>query len=257
MTHQDRGAPFGRWVLVPLAAGVLYWLVLLTMMVTHNPILFPTLLLIGALVAPATLLVYVNWWHDQVLVSGRTVLWVALLSGVVGILVASILEYATARQREAWPMLTVAVIEETLKILVPVGVLLAGFAPGRHAGVVVGIASGAGFAVLETMGYGFTTLLRTGMLEAVDQTLLLRGVFAPASHLAWTGILAAALWPLGAHPTVPKVARLAGAYVLVVLLHAAWDTFGAWPLRIVVALASLALLLVLVHRSRRPAPAPG
>lgn len=256
MTTADAGAPSWRWVLVLCGAGALYWLVLLTMMVTGNPNLFPTLLLLGALVAPATLVVYANWWHQRALVDGRLVIWVALLSGVVGVLLASILEYATTHQRGTWPLLTGAVVEETLKALVPIGVLALGAAPDRRAGVVVGIASGAGFAVLETMGYGFSALLRPDALGAGDPMLLLRGVFAPAAHLAWTGVLTAALWNAGARRSLPSALRLAGTYVVVVLLHMAWDSGGSWFLRVALALVSLALLLVVVHRTRRPVPVP-
>lgn len=252
MTRRERSAHSWRWVLVLCAAGTLYWLVLLTMIVTSNPNLFPTLLLIGALAAPVTVLAYVNWSTPRAIVDGRLVVWIAVLSGVLGVTLASILEYVTALASASWPMLSVAVIEETLKILVPIAVLVAGAARDPRAGVVVGIASGAGFAVLETMGYGFTALLHSGSLNAVDQTLLVRGVFAPANHLAWTGILGAALWRLTAHPVALGIVQFAATYVAVVLLHAVWDSFNSWPAHIVFAAISLALLLVQVRRVRRP-----
>ncbi|WOQ16384.1 PrsW family glutamic-type intramembrane protease [Raineyella sp. W15-4] len=251
MPNRERTARNWRWVLVLCGTGTLYWLVLLTMVVTANPNLFPTVLLLGALVAPVTVLAYLNWPTGHGIVDGRTVAWIAALSGVLGVLLASILEYATATRREQWPMLTVAVIEETLKILVPIGVLVGGSraAGDSRAGLIVGVGSGAGFAVLETMGYGFSALLSSGNLATVDQTLLIRGVFAPACHLAWTGVLGAALWRLPARPVGRGVLVFAGTYVAVVLLHAAWDTFAAsWPAHIVLAAVSLALLILFQRR---------
>jgi hypothetical protein len=53
---------------------------------------------------------------------------------------------------------------------------------------------GVGFAVLETMGYGFTTLVRShGDLPYVEAVLLIRGLASPGGHATWTG-LAIALW---------------------------------------------------------------
>ncbi|WP_194793076.1 PrsW family intramembrane metalloprotease [Raineyella fluvialis] len=251
MGKSDRSAPNWRWILVLTGTGVLYWLVLLSMVVTANPNLFPTLLLLGALVAPLTVLTYLNWPTGDSVVDGRLVAWVAVLSGVLGVLAAGVLEYATATQRSQWPMLTVAVIEETLKILVPIGALA--FASravtDARAGLVIGVASGAGFAVLETMGYGFTTLLTSHSLAAVDQILLVRGVFAPACHLAWTGLLGASLWNFRTRPVGRALLGFVATYVVVVLLHALWDTLSAsWLAHVLIAAVSV---LLLVARERR------
>ena len=66
--------------------------------------------------------------------------------------------------------------------------------------MIIGVASGMGFATLETMGYGFSALLSSGNLAEVDQTLLLRALLSPAGHVAWTGLTAAALWSIPASP---------------------------------------------------------
>jgi RsiW-degrading membrane proteinase PrsW (M82 family) len=81
-------------------------------------------------------------------------------------------------------MIMVGVIEEASKILVPATVFVINRRLRWPAAVVLGIASGAGFATtLETMGYGFTALLNGG-LAALDDTLLLRALRAPAGHVA-------------------------------------------------------------------------
>ena len=116
---------------------------------------------------------------------------VAAVGGVVGVLFASVLESMLATPSGGAPPLGVAIIEESIKVAVPIGLLLVGVAPRRDAGGVIGVAAGAGFAVLETMGYAFAVLLETGSLAAADQTLLLRGIFAPACHIAWTGMVVA------------------------------------------------------------------
>jgi RsiW-degrading membrane proteinase PrsW (M82 family) len=91
-----------------------------------------------------------------------------------------------------------------------------------------------------------------GDLRAVDDTLLLRALLSPASHIAWTGLTAAALWRI---PSVPRRGRAVGralaAFVVAVVLHATWDGSNSLPVHIGVAVISLALLLVLLHRAHR------
>jgi protease PrsW len=81
-------------------------------------------------------------------------------------------------------MVLVAVIEEAAKLIVPVILYLLWRPNNPRVGITIGIASGMGFATLETMGYGFQALLAGG-IAAVDDTLLLRGL---------TGMTVAMLW---------------------------------------------------------------
>jgi RsiW-degrading membrane proteinase PrsW (M82 family) len=63
------------------------------------------------------------------------------------------------------------------------------------AGIVLGVVNAAGFAGLETMGYGFVSLLTSkDNLGVLDEVLLVRGLTSPAGHMAWTGLVCALLW---------------------------------------------------------------
>ena len=181
---------------------------------------------------------------------------VAVLGGVVGTVAAGTLEYDALHDLRALPMIMVGLIEESAKLIVPVLVLLFTRHRRPSAGVIVGVASGMGFATLETMGYGFTALLSSGSLATVQQTLLLRALLSPAGHVAWTGLTAAALWGLLA-PTHRgrAVARLIGVFVAAVLLHAAWDGFNSIAVHVVVGGLSLTALLLTLRRAHRAAPA--
>lgn len=92
------------------------------------------------------------------------------------------------------------------------------------------MAVGTGFAVLETLGYGFVTLLLSGDLAVTEVTLLLRGVLSPAAQV--------------------------GAFVLVVALHTMWDTFPDWPTFVIVGMISLVLLIRQTHRDVLPTEQP-
>ncbi len=77
----------------------------------------------------------------------------------------------------------VGLIEEAAKLIVPFILLLFLRRLDPRAGVIIGGASGMGFATLETMGYGFTALLSHGSWAALEKTLLLRALLSPAGLL--------------------------------------------------------------------------
>lgn len=238
--------------MVLVVGAALYVVVLRTLVATQNPNFVPSLILLGSAVVPASVLAYAEWPRTGAAVRSDLVLLVVVLGGVIGTVSAGILEYDAMKDLGFLSMAGVGLIEETAKLLLPATLLL--FVKNRDpgAGLLVGVASGAGFAILETMGYAFTALLSSqGDLDAVDQTLLVRGLLAPAGHVAWTGLAAGALWAFAGAPTVRHGLRLLAVFVAVVLLHAAWDGInGLWP-KIVVGVIGFGALLWAVHRYRR------
>ena len=238
------------WLMILLSGIVAYWLVLFTMIATKNVVLFPTLLIVGALSVPLTVLTWLDRRGPEPIVPGTALAGVAAVGGVVGVLFASVLESMLATPSGGAPPLGVAIIEESIKVAVPIGLLLVGVAPRRDAGGVIGVAAGAGFAVLETMGYAFAVLLETGSLAAADQTLLLRGIFAPACHIAWTGMVVAVAWR--ARYSAGRGwwgAATIGPFIGVIVLHTAWDAFAATlTTHLVIALISLTGLLLATRR---------
>lgn len=228
-----------------LVAGIVgYAVVLQALVTTQNPNLFPTLLLIGAVTVPLAVLVLVYGLERQPTGHAGLVALTAIVGGAIGTTSAGVLEYSTLKAMPWLGMLAVGVIEESVKLIVPVIIYLVARRRTEGLGVVLGVASGTGFAVLETMGYGFTTFVESrGDVAAVDQTLLLRAMLSPAGHVAWTGLAAWALWRLGDRPR-HRHARLAMAltFVAVVLLHATWDASDVVLVHVGVAVISVCAL---------------
>ena len=176
------------WLWVLLAGVLAYLLLLRTLVVTQNPNFFPSLILLGSIVMPATVLTSATAGGRRgIQVGSGTVAFTAIVGGILGTVAAGTLEYDTLRALDAVPMIMVGLIEEGSKIVVPAAVLLINRRIGWPGAVVLGVSSGAGFATLETMGYGFAALLNGGLV-ALDGTLLLRALLAPAGHIAWTGL---------------------------------------------------------------------
>ena len=267
------GAPRRRlqrlaWLLVLVAGVVVYLVVLQVMVSTRNLNFFPSLLLVGSITVPVAVLVFAEVGGRRAFLVASVRPWVvattAIGGGVVGTVAAGVLEYRTLVTLGTLPMIFVGIIEEGAKLVVPVVILLLWRQRDPRGGVIVGIAAGTGFAVLETMGYGFQALLKAQSIAAVDSTLLLRALLSPAGHVAWTGLTVAALWRLRSAPRRGRaVWAFVGAYALAVVLHAAWDGIPSVVSHVVVGAISLTILLVLVHRAHRvpqraaqPATAP-
>jgi RsiW-degrading membrane proteinase PrsW (M82 family) len=253
------GSPAVRryaWLAVLVVGGALFLAVERTLVATRNPNLVPTAILLGAAVVPATFVAFITGRRLPYSVGGAVIGAAAFLGGVIGVVVAGTLEFDAQRDLGALPTVGIGLIEEISKLIIPAAVLLA-FRQYRSSanGLLLGVAAGAGFAALETMGYGFTTLLSSqGSITATVDVLLLRGFLSPAGHMAWTGITAAALFDAAAGRR-HGVRRFLGAFVLAVALHALWDSQGSLIGTAVVAVVSLGVLAWTVHRVHRAADA--
>ena len=243
------------WVLV-LAVGIgLYEAVRSAVFQTGNPNLLPALILLGAAVVPAAFVTFIAGRRMVFAVHGGLVGATALIGGVIGVVVAGTLEYRTLQRLGVLPVFGVGLIEEAAKLIVPLVIVVA-LRRDRHPadGLLIGVASGAGFAVLETMGYAFVVLVQShGDLVVVQAVLFERSVLSPAAHMAWTGLTAAALWRAAVERWRP---RALGGFVVVFLiavgLHTAWDAAPSIWTDAVVAAVSLVLLWWTAHRLAAP-----
>ena len=241
------------WLGVLVVGLLLYLLVLRTLVRTQNPNFVPALILLGATVVPLSFLTFAQAHTGRWQVPASALVTAGFFGGVIGVVVAGRLEYDTLRGLGMLPMLFVAVIEEAAKMIVPVVLLFTLLA--RHErrlpsdGLIIGVASGMGFAALETMGYAFTALLSSqGQISAVQETLFIRGLTAPAGHTAWTGLTCGALWAFFASRTGKSLLVFIATFVGAVVLHTSWDTFGGVIPFIILAVISLGWLFLSLHR---------
>ncbi|HEY5822537.1 MAG TPA: PrsW family intramembrane metalloprotease [Propionibacteriaceae bacterium] len=242
------------WLAVLLVGVASYLLVLHTLVSTRNTNFVPSMILLGSIVVPASVLVFAASSGRRVVVSTGLIAFVAAMGGVIGTVAAGTLEYDALKRLGALPMILVGLFEESAKLIIPILVLVIARHRDSRAGVIIGVASGMGFATLETMGYGFNALLKTGSIVDVEQTLQLRALLSPAGHVAWTGLTAAALWALPSATRKGRaIVRLLLTFVVAVLLHAAWDGFNNLIVHIVVGGVSFAALLFTIRRAHKQA----
>jgi RsiW-degrading membrane proteinase PrsW (M82 family) len=234
------------WLRTLVGGVAIYALVTVAAESTQNIHLVPVVLVLGALLVPVTFMVYLFERlsvPQEILPTLAVCFWAG---GSVGVAAAGLLEYQTLHDLGTLPMLAVGVIEEGVKLALPLWLLVRGRFRSPGAGLLFGVASGMGFAALETMGYGLVALIQSrGQIGPAEEVLVIRGLISPVGHAAWTGLVCAALWrrPF----SWPAVAA---AFSTAVLLHTLWDSTDSTLLRVAVGAVSGVLLAAQIRQAR-------
>jgi protease PrsW len=254
-----------HWLQIFVSGLFLLFLVERTLVATSDPNYIPSAILLGAFLVPITFTTYLYErlpdWEVPLSPVAICFIW----GGVLGTVVAGTLEYDVMKSLGFLPKLGIGLIEEGAKLILPLVFYFLGRYRSEAAGIVLGVATAAGFAGLETMGYGFVSLLTSkGNLGVLDEVLLVRGLTSPAGHMAWTGLVCAVLWRerlKAGHATFNW--RVGGAFGAAVSLHALWDTFASVKsstfvgflsitlVSLLIALVSLTILIRRVREARR------
>jgi len=213
------------WWQVLLTGLSLYCLGLAVLIVTENPNIFPTVVMLGTFLVPAA---YVAFFYERRYLSDLSLPTTFLsffYGGVLGVFAAAFLEPLFIQRLDFLTAFEIGLIEESVKII---GVLVI----ARHQrhdseldGLILGAAAGMGFAALESTGYAFTAFLRSqGSLSVTVAVTLFRGILSPLGHGTWTAILAAVLFRESQAGHFRLNARVRGAFLTVVVLHGLWDS---------------------------------
>lgn len=227
---------------------ILLYLVERTLLATQSLSYVPSVLLLGAFLVPVAFVTYLYErlpdWEVPLPPLAVCFVW----GGVLGTVIAGTLEYDLLRNLGVFALLGIGLIEEGAKLIFPLIFYFLGRYRSEAAGILFGVSTAMGFAALETMGYGFVTLLQSrGNLVVLDEVLLVRGLTSPAGHAAWTGLVCAVLWRerLRAGRAVLNT-KVLGAFASAVVLHALWDGFNLLRGTTFVEFLSLELLSLLV-----------
>ena len=213
-----------RWITVLVVGVALYGAVYTVLFGTRDILYVPSLLLLGAAVVPVTFITFVGGLPRRGELPFAQIAAAAVVGGVLSTVIAGSLEYETVRTLGSLPTLAIGLIEESGKLAVPV-LILAWRRLRPLDGLVLGVAVGSGFALLETMGYAFDALVRGGaQLGGTTQLLLVRSVTEPGGHAAWTGLACAALLAIRTSRRAwIGWLRFVCVFAGVVALHMTWD----------------------------------
>ena len=258
-----------RWFQVLAGGLILLYLLERTLLATRSLTYVPSVLLLGAFLVPVAFVTYLYERLPEWKVPLPPLAVCFVWGGVLGTVVAGTLEYDLLRGLGAFALLGIGLFEEGAKLIFPLIFYFLGRYRSEGAGILLGASTAMGFAALETMGYGFMSLLQSGgNLAMLDEVLLARGLTSPAGHAAWTGLVCAVLWRerLRAGHAVLN-GKVVGAFATAVVLHALWDTFNLLRgatfvsslslelLSLLVAVVSLTLLIRRVREASKEPPA--
>ena len=257
------------WLRV-LIVGLGVFCGLVALVNSGNGGLIGAMIVVGSAVVPVAMVTYIGSRERRLdigrhrLIPPGSIIWTFLVGGAIGVITAGLVEFVVLRQLSISQLFLVGLIEETAKLVVPVFIFLEGRYRSETDGLLFGIASGMGFAMLETIGYGLTAFTQSsGDISVVEQTLLVRGLLSPAGHAAWTGMVCAVLWRQRDRAGRPVFnLAVAGAFVAAIVLHALWDTSGMSnvpaPATVIgyVVIGAVSLILLgwhVRHAGRQPA----
>ena len=110
------------WIAVIVVGAALFEISRRVLLETQNPNLVPSIILLGAMVAPAAFVAFVSTRRLAFGVNTGTVALIGYVGGVVGVLTAGVLEFDALRRLGVLPMLGVGAIEEAAKLIAPLAV---------------------------------------------------------------------------------------------------------------------------------------
>jgi RsiW-degrading membrane proteinase PrsW (M82 family) len=184
----------------------------------------PGLIIVGAFAIPLTSLIFFWEMNAPQNIAFYRIIYVVFIGGIVSLLVA--LVFFDILRNNVNPI-TIGIAEELAKAITVISFVRYRKYKYILNGLLIGAAVGAGFAAFETAGYALRALL-SGDIENLYTTILWRGLFAPGGHVAWAGLTGAAFCRVqGDRPFKLNMLfsiKFLRVFILVVLLHALWDT---------------------------------
>ena len=189
-----------------------------------DAIFLPGLILFGSIITPISLLIF--FWEVNILQNISIYkLTLMMVKGSVVSLLCAVTLYAVVDGQNS-PLL-IGFVEETAKVLAIFILVDRKNYKFLLNGMLVGAAIGTGFAAFESAGYILITALENGIPTMLN-TIFWRALFTPGGHIAWAALTGATLILVkGERPfkmTMLLDPRFLGMYILVIVLHALWDT---------------------------------
>lgn len=209
-----------------IGSGVVYFLFVYAWEWFRNMNLLPGLIMTGAMAIPLATLLFFFEMNARRNVSLYRVVRLVFLGGIVSLIFSSVL-FELPLNKLGWMGASIAgLIEEPGKLIALLVVARSARYKYKLNGLLFGACVGTGFAIFESMGYAFGTLLAAG-IDDMNSNIMMRGLLSPFGHIVWTAICGAAMWRVkGAAPftlSMVKDGRFWHLALVPVVLHIIWN----------------------------------
>lgn len=212
------------WLKLLVAGAALWGLAVLTLQVTNDQYVVPSVVILGSFVVPVAALMRLSERRRPVQLSSQMLRRLFVGGGVVGFLCSALLEAPLTSQPPAVFAGSVGLIEEVAKLAVLAWLTRRIRPKTAGAGFVAGAAVGFGFSAFETAGYALNAVSGgAGSWGALEGLQLLRAFITPATHGLWTAITGAVLWGAAGQGRYRVTGRLVAVVAGVVAIHGLWD----------------------------------
>lgn len=238
-----------------------------------NPNALPGMIVVGAFTVPlSTMILFLemNAWRN---VSLYKLIQTFLVGGCAS-LVATLFLFSIvgAHELDFFGAFMTGVVEETGKVVIVYWFLRRLGKLSILSGLLIGASVGAGFAAFESAGYALQPVIQffqnsgyyaaygqqldaSAMMEAINQSIFLRGFLAPGGHVTWAAISGAAL--VIAAKAKGKIdtslfsdGKFLRLFLIPVILHGTWDSplssIGIEFYMVPVALTIIVWIVVLI-----------
>lgn len=212
------------WLRILFTSLALYFIGLGLLIFTGNPVIFPTVSMIGSFAIPVAYVVFFfQHRHVSTLDLSETLI-AFLYGGILGVFASALLEPLFIYRLTPGAFLLIGFIEEFTKAWGLIYIARHGRHRTEMDGLILGAAVGMGFASLESNGYAFAVFLQSeGSLTTMVAVTLLRGLLSPIGHGTWTAIIGGVLFREREYSKFRINRKVIGAYLTVSILHALWD----------------------------------
>lgn len=219
---------------------------------TENDLFAPSVMFLGAIVfcIPFAVLLYELYPKRDF---GLYIYVMILIGGgTAACALSQIVFYFIPYYNGWWFAFVSGVVEETSKAIVAVLAIIFTKKKNPYVCFLIGTAVGAGFSIIEDMGYIYRTVSSFGQTDiaGVLQICLDRGLTSFCTHILWTGAVG---WAYSL-PHKPYRSVWTGLLFVSIAIHTCWDLpLTGWSKYAVSALciiAAAAINISIVHRSR-------
>lgn len=224
-----------------------------------NPNALPGLIVVGSFTVPLSTVVLfleLNAWRNISLYEVMKTFFVGGGASLVATLF--LFSFVGAYDLSFFGAFLTGVVEETGKAIIVYYFLRRMENLTILNGMLIGAAVGAGFAAFESSGYAMNFLFQGGWDVMMD-VIFLRGFLTPGGHVVWAAISGAGLVmaskALGGDMSISVLTnqKFLRLFVIVVLLHALWDSPLAsigqevYLIPIALTLAAWVVVMILIN----------
>ena len=212
-----------------IGALVVYFLFVQAWREFYNINLVPGMIMIGSFAVPISTLILFLEVNVRKNVSLYQVVRLLFVGGIISMIAALILFQVTDAFKLNWLGASVAgIVEEPAKLLALFLVINTTRYKYIHNGLLFGAAIGTGFAAFESAGYALYAGLTNSDPDAMMDSIVLRGMLSPFTHIVWTGMCGAALWKVKGknkfNVEMLRDKRFVRIFVIAIIMHMIWNS---------------------------------